>query len=89
MKESSMRSDTHRLSPIMIEETPATRRRKLGGWALLLGILALALSFCIMPGSRSILADLVEFLGFSLSMLGLAIVLVAVFLVSRREEIVT
>lgn len=89
MKESSTQSETHRLSPITVEDTPAARRRRLGGWALLLGVLVLVLSFCIMPGSRSILADHVEFLGFSLSMLGLAMVLVAVFLVSRREEIVT
>ena len=81
-----MQSDAHKGPPFMTRETPMAEKRRVGAWVAFLGSILLALSFYIMPASRTILMENEAALGFALSMLGLGATIYGFFLLSRREE---
>lgn len=72
--------------PYASGETAVSKRRKLSAPTMLLGAALLALGFYVMPGSRKILMENQELLGFILATIGLVVLLLAFFLASYREE---
>ncbi len=72
--------------PYAAGETVVSKRRKLSVPAAILGAVLLALGFYIMPGSREILTENQELFGFIVAIVGLAALILALFLASYREE---
>jgi hypothetical protein len=88
-RNTSMPSHAHAPPPYQTPDTPASIMHRRGYWAALLAGVLFTLGAYVMPGSRKILAENQEAVGFALAMLALALVLLTAFLLSKREERVT